>query len=168
MTETRNYYVIDTSSLIELNLSYPQDIFSGLWEMIEQLIDRGFLISPKEVFKEISAQDDTLKEWAKKQEKLFVDLTPEQVRIATEIIAKYPSLAKAENEQFAADPFVLALAVAMQKDPQKTLVPTKKNRIIVTEEKLRGQRVRIPFVAQGYKIDCIPILEMCRQQGWKF
>ena len=163
---TANYYVIDTSSLIELNRRYPIDIFPSLWKNVEGLIGKGLLISHKEVLKEISYMDDALKIWAKKQKKLFRDLTPKQIQIVREILKKYPSLAKSDNEAAAADPFVIALAVELGSEPQKTLF--EKARIIVTEEKLRGNRVRIPFVSQNSGIECINIIEMCRVEGWKF
>ena len=53
-----NYYVIDSSSLIELNRRYPIDVFPTLWKNVEDLINDGSLISHKEVFKEISVMDD--------------------------------------------------------------------------------------------------------------
>lgn len=163
---TTNYYVIDTSSLIELNRRYPIDVFPSLWKNVEGLIDRGLLISHKEVLKEISIMDDALKKWATKQRKLFKELTAKQMQIVKEILKKYPSLAKSDNESAAADPFVIALAVELGSEAQKTLF--EKGRIIVTEEKLRGNRVRIPFVSKDYGIDCINIIEMCRVEGWQF
>ena|SRR3989344_5255659 len=163
-----SYYVIDSSSLIELNIRYPMDVFPGLWKNVEELINKGFLISPKEVLKEISVKDDALKKWAVNQKKLFKELNENQIKIVKEILKKYPSLAKSDNEFSAADAFIIALAIELQDDPQMTLVPAVKGRIIVTEEELRGNKVRIPFVSKDYNIDCIKIIEMCRAEGWKF
>ena len=163
-----NYYVIDSSSLIELNRRYPIDVFPTLWKNVEDLINDGYLISHKEVFKEISVMDDSLNKWAKKQKRLFRELDEKQMEIVREILKKYPSLAKSDNESAAADPFVIALAVEMGSDPQKTLTSSVKGRIIVTEERLRGNRVRIPFVCKEYNLECINIIEMCRVEGWKF
>ena len=112
--------------------------------------------------------DDSLKKWAKKQKRLFKELDGRQMEIVREILRKYPSLAKSDNETAAADPFVIALAVELGSDPQKTLFQTVKGRIIVTEEKLRGNKVKIPFVCKDYNIECINIIEMCRVEGWKF
>ena len=47
--KSMDYYVIDSSSLIELNRRYPIDIFPGLWKKVEELINKGLLISPEEV-----------------------------------------------------------------------------------------------------------------------
>jgi len=99
-----SYYVIDSSSLIELNVKYPIDVFLSLWKNIELLINHGVLIAPKEVLKEISVFDDSLKKWAMKQKKLFKDFTENQIKIVTEILRKYPSLAKPDSELPAADP----------------------------------------------------------------
>lgn len=163
-----NYYVIDTSSLIELNIRYPIDVFPSLWKSMEGLIAKGLLISPKEVFKEISVKDDDLKRWVVKQKKLFKELNENQIKIVKEILKKYPPLAHLDNEFPAADAFVIALAVELGDNLQRTLVPTIKGKIIVTEEELRGNQIRIPFVSQKYNIDCIKIIEMCRSEGWKF
>jgi len=165
---TINYYVIDSSSLIELNRRYPIDIFPTLWKNVEKLIEKGFLISHKEALKEISIMDDSLKKWAKKQKKLFKELDEKQMEIVRQILVKYPSLAKSDNETATADPFVIALAVEMGSNKQQTLFQTVKGRIIVTEEKLRGNKVKIPFVCKDYNIECINIIEMCRVEGWKF
>lgn len=165
---TINYYVIDSSSLIELNRCYPIDVFPTLWKNVEKLIEKGFLISHKEVLKEISIMDDSLKKWAKKQKKFFKELDEKQMEIVRQILVKYPSLAKSDNETATADPFVIALAVEMGSNKQQTLFNTVKGRIIVTEEKLRGNKVKIPFVCKDYNIECINIIEMCRVEGWKF
>ncbi len=161
-------YVIDSSSLIDFNKRYPMDVFPKLWGKVELLIKKGFLVSPKEVLKEISRRDDTLKDWAKKQKKMFKELDAIQIEIVRKILAKYPSLAKPDKDGPQADPFVIALAMALDKDPQQTLFPVIRKRIIVTEEQLRGNMEKIPYVCQDYKIDCINVLEMFRTEGWKF
>jgi hypothetical protein len=160
------YYVIDTSSLIELK-RFPDDVFPTLWKKLENLIDKGFMISPREVMKELFAQDDDLKKWTHKQKKLFRDLDANQIKILKEILLKYPSLANSDSDTPCADPFVIALAIELAKDPQKTLDPTIKKRIVVSEERLHGSKVKIPFVCKEYNIDCITMIEMCRNEGWK-
>ena len=162
----RNYYVIDTSSLIDLNYRYPVDVFPGIWKNLEKLIANELLLSPKEVLKEI--KDESLKESTKKQKKLFRELDELQVQIVQEILKKYPSLAKPDKDGPQADPFVIALAVSLEKDPQKTLIKTIKKRIIVTEERLKGSKEKIPFVCKDYDIDCINVIELFRTEGWKF
>jgi hypothetical protein len=54
----------------------------------------------------------------------------------------------------------------MVSSPQTTLVEIK--RIVVTEEKIRGNKIKIPFVCNDFGIEAIDILDMFRVEGWKF
>lgn len=168
MTAIKNYYVIDSSSLMELNRKYPIDIFPPVWQKMESLIDKGFLVSPKEVLKEIEKGDDHLKEWSKKQTKLFKDLTVKQIQIVQELLAKHPKWLNEDSMAPIADPFVIALAIEMENDPQKPLFETIKKRIVVSEERISGKKTKVPYVRQEYNIECIFLIEMFRKEGWVF
>ena len=64
---TSNNYIMDSSSLIELNRHNPVDIFPSLWKNMESLISKGLLVAPIEVLNEITERDDQLAKWAKTQ-----------------------------------------------------------------------------------------------------
>jgi len=168
MTDTKNYYVIDSCSLIELNRKYPIDIFPTVWKKVEILINNGFLVSPKEVLKEIEKGDDNLKEWAKKQTKLFKNLSAKQIQIVQEILGKYPKWLNEDSLVPIADPFVIALAIEMEQDPQKTIIETIKKRIVVSEERMSGKKTKVPYVCHQYGIECIFLIDMFRNEGWVF
>jgi len=51
-------------------------------------------------------------------------------------------------------------------DPQQTLMIIK--RIVVTEEKIRGNKVKIPFICDQYDVEAIAIIDMFRIEGWIF
>jgi hypothetical protein len=162
---TENCYIIDTSSLVELNKHNPMDVYQSVWKQIEQLIKNGRLLAPKEVFHEIGRIDDQLKEWSKTQDKLFIEPTQKQITLVKDILQKYPSLIDIDR-QYDADPWVIALTVELATSTQKTLMTIK--RIVVTEEKIRGNRVRIPFVCNDFNIESLDIIGMFREEGWKF
>ena len=163
---TQEYYVIDSSSLIELNRMNPMDIYESVWKNLEVLLENGFLISPEEVMKEVSKKDDELRDWAKQHKKMFIQLDEFQIQKVIEIQSKYPSFVDPDKENPVADPFVIALA--LEKDLQQTIIPIKKKRIVVSEEKLRGNKIKIPYVCQQYDIECIDVFELFRREGWKF
>ena len=163
---TQEYYVIDSSSLIELNRMNPMDIYESVWKNLEILLENGFLISPEEVMKEVSKKDDELRDWAKQHKKMFIQLDEFQIQKVIEIQSKYPSFVDPDKENPVADPFVIALA--LEKDPQQTIIPIEKKRIVVSEEKLRGNKIKIPYVCQQYDIECIDVFELFRREGWKF
>jgi len=162
---TTNCYIIDTSSLVKLNRNNPIDVFPSIWEKLDFLSDKDRLIAPKEVLKEIKRNDDMLSKWAKKQKKMFKDPTPRQIALVQEILKEYPALIDVESK-YAADPWIIALALEMASTHQKTLIAIK--RIVVTEEKLRGDRVKIPYVCNKKSIEAIDIVELFRAEGWKF
>lgn len=162
---TSNCYIIDTSSLVKLNKDNPLDVFPSIWDKLKGLIDNDKLIAPKEVFNEINQNDDQLSKWIKTQKKMFKEPTPRQIELVKEILDKYPSLIKTER-RYDADAWVIALAIELATNPQKTIVSIK--RIVVSEEKLRGDKIRIPFVCDKYEIENMDIITMFRTEGWKF
>ena len=162
---TELVYIIDTSSLIEMNKHNPMDIYETPWKNMDNLVKTGRLYAPKEVLDEIKRFDDDLAEWAKKHPQMFKEPTREQIGIVKEVLKKYPSLIK-KGKRFAADPWVIALAIELIRNSQTTLVKVK--RIVVTEEKIRGNKVRIPFVCEDYTVEAIDVLDMFRLENWKF
>ena len=162
---TSNSYIMDSSSLIELNRHNPIDVFPSVWKNMESLISKSLLVAPIEVLYEITERDDQLAKWAKTQTSFFRDPTEKQIELLKGILKSYPSMIR-EDRKYDADPWVIALAKEMTTNTQQTLIQIK--RIVVTEEKLRGEKIRIPFVCQKYNIDSIDIIEMFRIEGWKF
>ncbi len=161
---TENVYIIDTSSLIDLNRNTPKDVFPSIWQEMEDLIYSNRLFAPREVLNEIGESDDDLHEWAKKHRKMFVEITEGQLEIVRKIMDEFPSLVTSENKKYSADPWVIALAMEMSR--QATLTADK--RIVVTNEKLKENKVRIPFVCKHFSIESIDLLGMSRLEGWQF
>lgn len=160
-----NLYVIDTSSLINLNRYNPMDVYPSVWKKLEDLIKAGRLISPKEVLFEIQEGDDELLDWAKEQDSLFKDPTPRQIAIVQQVLQNYPSIVKIDRK-YDADPWVVALAYEFATSPQKTLIEL--NPVVVTEEKLKGNKVKIPLVCRQYGLNSVDIITMFRIESWKF
>jgi hypothetical protein len=89
-------YCIDASSIINLfrhsGLPYPpysRDIFEGLWVKLEELIQKGQIISHITVLKEIEDRDDDAKKWCHKYRKIFKDIDDCQMEKLPEITTKY-------------------------------------------------------------------------------
>jgi len=166
---TNNCYIIDTSSLVGLKLHSPIDVFPGVWNKLESLINSGRLFSPEEVYFEIKKKDDDLYKWVTKvRKKLFRKVTQRQVEIVSNILKDYPSLAHSNKESIAADPWLIALAIELKEQKQLDLDSAQIKRIIVTEECVRGNKVKIPFVCNKFSIIAINVIEMFRTEGWIF
>src|SRR3989338_705018 len=162
---TNNVYIVDTSSLVKLNRNNPIDVFPSIWERLKLLSDNNRLIAPKEVLNEIKQNDDMLSKWVKNQKKMFKEPTQRQIELVQEILKDFPALIDTERK-YDADPWVIALAIELSSNTQQTLFTIK--RIVVTEEKLRENRVRIPFVCNKKSIESIDVVELFRAEGWKF
>jgi len=96
---------------------------------------------------------------------MFIEPTIEQIETVRDILEKYPSIIDLKNH-YSADPWVIALALEKINDPQQTLMIIK--RIVVTEEKIRGNKVKIPFICDQYDVEAIAIIDMFRIEGWIF
>ncbi len=53
----------------------------------------------------------------------------------------------------------------MSTSQQRTLFEIK--RVVVTEEKLRGDKIRIPYVCSKKSIEAIDMVELFRTEGWR-
>ena len=161
------HYVIDSSSLIELMRTNPIDIYETVWKKIDELIDGGRLVSPEYVRDEIRRGDDDLKKWANRRRKMFKSPTSSQIKRVAEILTEFPGLAHSSKDTTDADPFVIALASEKERMAIEDF-GTATERIVISEEKVRGNEHKIPLVCQHYKIRCIGIHEMFREEGWRF
>jgi len=158
-------YIIDTCSIIDLFKLYPQDVFLELWKNIDKLIKNERLISHKFVLEELKKKFDEAYKWAKVRKSMFIGITSQQIEVIKDILAKYPELVDPEKE-IDADPWLIALA--LEKEEQQKLVPIVKVKIVVTEEKLKSNKVNLPFVCQEFKIECINLIGLMRKEGWKW
>ena len=162
---TSNTYIMDSSSLIELHRHNPMDVYPSVWKNLEFLIKKRLLMAPKEVLNEIRERDDHLSRWAKDHQDMFRDPSEEQVKNLQDILKRYPAMVK-ERGKYDADPWIIALALETAAGAQRTLVPM--TMVVVTEEKIRGKKIKIPFVCKKYNIKTVDIIEMFRIEGWKF
>lgn len=161
MIQTRLHkgFCIDTCSLIDLRrVHYPPDVFPGVWDDIEGLIDQGLLIAPIEVLHELKGVDDEILRWARRFKKMFVPSDENQLREVADILKDFSGLVDPAKTTPEADPFLIALAKS-------------RGWAVVTSEKPRADpnaRPKIPDVCKSYGIKCISLVEFFRELGWKY
>ena len=155
----KNQYIIDTSSLIDLARKNPFDVYPSVWANMEILIENKRLFSPKEVLYELGKQKDDLSEWAKKQKMLFVNPTPNQIKIVKNILRRFPQFVK-KNGEYDADPWLIALAREIENNSANLI--NKSITLIVSEEKLIGNKLKIPYVCNILKVRCGNLFDYLR------
>jgi len=176
MSAVENLYIIDTSSLIQIKDRYPARKLPGLWADLNTMIVNKRLIAPEEVKKEILDGDDELVPWVHDHTPMFHDNSSLIGITQNPVLEKFPEMANYNSEKrHHADPFVIALGLALTANPQKSLVSY--NPIIVSDEKSDliknpklpfSQIKKIPDVCDYFGLKCIDHLEMFKIEGFRF
>ena len=167
----RNIYVIDTSSLIRIKPEYyPHDIFVSLWSNMENIVKEGRLISSKLVLDELKKMDDDIYKWAKRNKSMFKKITPQQTKEVKNILGTkdFGALIDCGAQDGQADPFIIAIALEKEKQTSFPDFNKKIKKMVVTEERLHGNRIRIPFVCQYFGVECTNIFDLFRREGWRW
>ncbi|MCX6843147.1 MAG: DUF4411 family protein [candidate division WOR-3 bacterium] len=150
-------HVIDTSALIDLHqVVYAPDVFRTLWTNLAELVDRGVLLAPREVYNEIVRGNDALVTWAKQHKRMFCDPDGEQQSLVRDILRRFPRLVDSTKLTPAADPFVIALAEAGM------------HTVVCSEKSGMPGRPRIPGVCKARNVRCVDSLGMFRDLKWSF
>lgn len=151
-------YSVDTSALTEAWVrSYPPDVFPSLWHHLEELVKKRRLLAVDEVLHELERKDDDLYQWClAKKKKMFILLGRNQQiqRRAARIINQFASLINPSNPRGGADPFVIALAAEWELT-------------VVTGERSKPSKPKIPDVCRELGIPCISLVELFKNEGWK-
>jgi hypothetical protein len=150
-------YSIDTSSLVGAwRRAYPPDLLPRLWDHdLPTLIASGDLRASMEVKIELERQDDELLAWTAECGELFIEVDEPVQDAVRGIMLRHPDLINPNTGRSGADPFIIALARA-------------NGSIVVTEEKARPTKPRIPDVCASFGIECINILDLLRREGWTY
>lgn len=96
---------------------------------------------------------------------MFKDITPQQIEIMRDVASKFPELIDPDKD-IDADPWLIALA--LEREKQRKLIPQNEIKVIVTEEKFKPHKVNIPFVCQRLGIEYTNIIGLMRKERWKW
>jgi hypothetical protein len=176
MPESENLYIIDSSSMIEIQRRYPQDIFPSVWKHIHDLAMEGRLVAPVEVKKELLEGYDSLKGWIHNHEEIFREFDDDLIVRTQKILGRFPRMADSESEKlYNADPFIVALSLQMQENPQRplisyaiTVVTDEKGKLTSNPNLHENNMKKIPDICDKYGIACCDHFGMFRQEGWSF
>ena len=149
-------YSLDSSGILDLFRIYPPDVFPTIWTQMESAARDGIIFAIDEVYRELEKKDDAAFQWLKARRAMIVALDTEiQQRVAA-ILTAHPRLVDTRKNRSSGDPFVIGLAQA-------------RGLKVVTGERASGviAKPNIPDVCAALGIDCINVLSMFRNEGWK-
>lgn len=102
-------FVFDSSAFINGSRHhYYLDTMAGVWRLVEESIDDGRVVVPREVYRELLAQDDEITALVRRHEVVIAEPTERVQRRAGELQAMFPK----PGLRDLADPFIMAEAEA--------------------------------------------------------
>lgn len=151
--------VFDTSAYLNgWRDHYPPPTFPSVWTLIEAALDDARAISPREVYNELTRQDDDVAAWAKERIARFVEPSAEVQRAAGVFHHDFGS----NPLRNAADPWILAEAQL-----REWTVVTYEGRTFSGVPTTNWQR-SMPGICQQYSIPCITLPEALGRLGGSF
>jgi hypothetical protein len=151
-------YSVDTSALMDGWVRYyTKDVFPGIWDSIDELINQKILIASSEVLKELEKQQDDLTAWALDRKHMFLPIDDDIQVAISEILRDYPRLVDTRRDRSSGDPWVIALARV-------------RNCSVLTGERstTKLEKPNIPDVCAAMGIRCVNMLQLFRDMGWVF
>ena len=151
-------YVMDTSSLKVTEGYYP-DRFPSFWAEFNPCVDRGEIISVREVFKELEIRAKPLLwEWANNHKDIFAPMESEESPLVSKILKTLhfqhlvdPKIR--EKSWPAADPFIIAKAEYL-------------GAAVVTQEANNPNGQRIPNACERFGVKCMTFQEFMQEKKW--
>ncbi|NUR45669.1 MAG: DUF4411 family protein [Sphingomonas sp.] len=130
---------------------------SVVWDKLQTLLTSGGAKISKQVHVELCDQDDGAADWVLDCGDAVVEIDEATFAIAQAIDAQFPGwVTKKKN---GADPFVIALAESSDLK-------------VITGERQSGsanpKKMKIPDVCLKRGVNCGPLVELIREQGWSF
>lgn len=106
-------YCLDASVFINgWRKHYPPAVFPTLWSQIDEHIGHDRIWSCEAVLRELQKQKDELFEWAKVRRKMFITTHPGTIGCVRQIMEAFPNFAAMGGSSNAADPWLIAEAMA--------------------------------------------------------
>lgn len=146
-------YCFDTSSIILIRQSYPDDIFQTLNKLLTPIFESGKIIVINSVLEELKSMHIDLFNFIKqKVPKNRQEKYENYILITQKIIHTYYDN-RGRSHNLKADPHVLACA--------------KEENITVVTEELGSDPTKMPFICRQENIKCINFIEFLRKEGVK-
>ncbi len=157
---TNSEYVIDTSSLIEVQKHVIPlgKLFEPILEQMGLMCKNRQLIAPEQVRKELHLlpNPDRFGNWVRSNSTMFLKTTNFHIRIVTKIMQKHSNWIAVSKSGEWADPFVIALALG--NSSRSLTIKT-----IITDE-TKTKDTHIPAIAKEYNIECLSLAEFLNQE----
>jgi hypothetical protein len=153
-------YILDATFIIDIGRRYrPPESRHAARRVVEELIGRGLIVSPREVYLELKAKtkgagDETLT-WCDSHKDIFKELTDAQQGCLADVLKRFPTLLKQDAEGPDADPILVAMALDLGWT------------VVSRDGAGAGSNVvRVHQVCAELNIPCLTDHQFLKQNGW--
>ena len=154
-------YVFDTNSFRVLENYYP-DRFPSFWEMFDELVAAGRIVSVREARRELEDQSTKahLDRWVERNKRIFLSPSAEETEFVSRIfeVPHFQQLVSNTNVlkgKPVADPFLIAAAES-------------RGGCVVTEESMKKNAAKIPNVCEHFRVHCTNVEGFMERESWTF
>ena|SRR3990167_10687155 len=157
----RVVYVFDTSVFLALHRHNTQviELPKEIWDLLDQMMRDGEIISHGFVYGEIvnekTEKPDMITRWLIPKKAYFQNESEDQASLVSVIIKDYQKLIDPAREKEQADPWVVALAMLLNK---QTSFLEDAEYVVVTQENPNSP-IKIPAACRKYGVGCISLKE---------
>lgn len=165
------YYSVDASIMVKIKDSFYEDVAQSVWDELVRLVEEDrwkiFDLVAKEV------HGNRADEWFKRNPKAIIQFdsifNDYFNRFMVELEYYGLKMFDPNKEKDARDPFVVALALMLEKRSISNLRIRTGNVIccVLTNEVLKEDKTNIPSVCAHYNLPCMNLLDFMRHHGWK-
>jgi hypothetical protein len=149
-------FVFDSSAFINGSRHhYHLDTMPSVWRLVEDAIDDGRVIVPREVYREVLDQEDAISKLLKGHEGVVADPSRQVQKRAGQLQGEFPKPGLRDK----ADPFVMAEA-----ESRNNTVVTYEG-ITFTGAPARGADKKMPAICKRLGIRCCTLSEALRTLG---
>ena len=161
-------YCFDSSAFIIMHRYYPYLLMPALWELLDNLVVAGRLISHEIVYSEIvplKGEQDFLAKWFVDNRKIFITQSQNQIDKVRDILRNFPKLINPDYEKDQADPWLIAsLNEIMEK---QGLFGEDSSYCLVSMENTRSPQ-KLPAACIHYSIRHMTLFEFFADNNLKF
>jgi len=151
-------FVFDTSAFINGSRHhYYLETMQPVWDLVEQAIDDGRIVIPREVYREIVEQDDAISELVKRHKNAVMDPSQDVQARAGVLEQEFASSALRDR----ADPFVMAEA-----EVRRFSVVTYEG-ITFAGTPARGAEKKLPAICSRHGVACCTLAQALQRLGLK-
>lgn len=153
-------YILDANFLIDIGRRiHPPESRHAARRVVEELISRGLIASPREVYLELKAKskadgDETVN-WCDAHKDIFKDMNDAQQAHLADVLHRFPGLLKQNAEGPDADPILVAMALDLGWT------------VVSRDGASAGDNVvRVHQVCAELHVTCLTDHQFLKQNGW--